>query len=124
MGHDGAGTPTALKALRGELVKPKERRYQGRTVKLMSGGALMEFASVVDAVAFAVEVQVPMAERNAKVSEEPAKTRSPTLGRLATFLSYRVFHDQYHECDHKRQHRAHQEGIEIGQRRCLLLPEI
>jgi len=70
MGQDEAGTLSALKSLRRQLIKPKELQYQGRTVKLMGDGALMEFASVVDAVAFAVEVQVAMAERNAKVPEE------------------------------------------------------
>jgi TolB-like protein/class 3 adenylate cyclase len=70
MGADEAGTLTALKTLRRELVKPKETQYGGRTVKLMGDGALMEFASVVDAVAFAVEVQVAVAERYAEVPED------------------------------------------------------
>jgi len=70
MGDDEAGTLTALKTLRRELVKPKETQYGGRTVKLMGDGALMEFASVVDAVAFAVEVQVAVAERNAEVPKD------------------------------------------------------
>ncbi len=70
MGADEAGTLTALKALRRQLVKPKEVQYRGRTVKLMGDGALMEFASVVDAVAFAVEVQAAMAARNAEVPED------------------------------------------------------
>jgi class 3 adenylate cyclase len=70
MGDDAAGTLTALKTLRTELVKPKESQYGGRTVKLMGDGALMEFASVVDAVAFAVEVQVAVAERYAEVPED------------------------------------------------------
>ncbi len=70
MGDDEAGTLTALKTLRGELVKPKEIQYRGRTVKLMGDGALMEFPSVVDAVQFAVEVQVAIAERNVEVPED------------------------------------------------------
>jgi adenylate cyclase len=69
MGEDEAGTLSALKSLRRELIKPKEHQYQGRTVKLMGDGALMEFASVVDAVSFAVEVQVAMVARNASVPE-------------------------------------------------------
>ncbi len=59
MGDDEAGTLTALKTLRRELVKPKEIQYRGRTVKLMGDGALMEF----DAVTFAGDVQRMMAER-------------------------------------------------------------
>jgi len=70
MGADEAGTLTALKALRRELVKPKEIQYRGRTMKLKGDGALMEFASAVDAVSFAVEVQIAMAERNAAVAED------------------------------------------------------
>ena len=70
MGEDEAGTLAALKALRRNLVKPKEIQYRGRTVKLMGDGALMEFSSVVDAVHFAVEVQAAMAERNAAVPED------------------------------------------------------
>ncbi len=70
MGEDEAGTLAALKSLRRELVKPKESQYHGRTVKLMGDGALMEFSSVVDAVQFAVEVQVAIAERNVDVPED------------------------------------------------------
>ncbi len=70
MGEDEAGTLAALKAHRKELIDPKAEEYHGRTVKLMGDGALMEFGSVVDAVAFAVEVQCGMAERNADVPED------------------------------------------------------
>ena len=54
MGVDEAGTLTALKAHRAELIEPKAAQYIGRTIKLMGDGSLMEFPSVVDAVAFAV----------------------------------------------------------------------
>ena len=70
MGEDEAGTLAALKSLRRGLIKPKELQYHGRTVKLMGDGALMEFTSVVDAVSFAVEVQMAMRERNAEVPED------------------------------------------------------
>jgi TolB-like protein/class 3 adenylate cyclase/Flp pilus assembly protein TadD len=70
MGEDEAGTLAALKALRRDLVKPKEIQYGGRTVKLMGDGALMEFSNVVDAVQFAVEVQVAIAERNVEIPED------------------------------------------------------
>ncbi|MDX1400754.1 MAG: adenylate/guanylate cyclase domain-containing protein, partial [Kiloniellales bacterium] len=70
MGADEAGTLAALKALRRDLIKPKEGQYRGRTVKLLGDGSLMEFASVVDAVCFAIEVQVALAERNADVPED------------------------------------------------------
>lgn len=70
MGVDEAGTLAALKAHRRELIEPKAAQYRGRTVKLMGDGALMEFASVVDAVRFAVEVQCAMRARNADVPED------------------------------------------------------
>ena len=69
MGEDEAATLTALKAHRREVFGPKAAQYNGRTVKLMGDGALMEFGSVVDAVAFAVEVQVAMRQRNSGIPE-------------------------------------------------------
>ena len=67
---DETGTFSALKAHREELIAPKSRQYGGRTVKLMGDGMLMEFASVVDAVLFAVEIQCAMREHNADVPAE------------------------------------------------------
>jgi class 3 adenylate cyclase len=70
VGQDEAGTVSALKTLRKELVEPKLAQYHGRIVKLMGDGALMEFSSVVDAVVFAVEVQTAMRDRNVAVPED------------------------------------------------------
>jgi adenylate cyclase len=70
MGVDESGTLSALQAHRKDLIEPKSMQYGGRTVKLMGDGALMEFASVVDAVLFAVEVQCAMREHNADVPAE------------------------------------------------------
>jgi adenylate cyclase len=70
MGVDESGTYSALKKYRKELIEPKSQLYGGRTVKLMGDGTLMEFASVVDAVLFAVEVQCAMREHNADVPAE------------------------------------------------------
>ncbi len=70
MGEDEAGTLTDLKSHRADLIDPKATQYNGRTIKLMGDGALMEFESVVDAVAFAVEVQCAMRDRNKDVSDE------------------------------------------------------
>ena len=64
MGEDEAGTLAALKAHRGALIDPKIAEHNGRIVKLMGDGALVEFASVVDAVQCAVEIQRAMAARN------------------------------------------------------------
>ena len=63
MAADEAGTLAALKALRRDFIEPKIAEHHGRIVKLMGDGALVEFASVVDAVRCAVELQQGMAER-------------------------------------------------------------
>ena len=70
MGEDEAGTLAGLKAHRTELIDPKAAQYGGRTIKLMGDGILMEFASVVDAVSFAVDVQFAMQTRNDGVPED------------------------------------------------------
>src|SRR6516165_11150627 len=67
MGADEEGTLERLKALRHELLDPKIAAHHGRIVKTTGDGMLVEFASVVDAVRCAVEVQQAMPERNADV---------------------------------------------------------
>src|SRR5438552_10510943 len=67
MGVDEEGTLSALKELRRELADPKISEYRGRIVKTTGDGLLAEFASVVDAVRCAVEIQREMAGRNAGV---------------------------------------------------------
>jgi adenylate cyclase len=49
------------------VTDPKIAEHHGRIVKTMGDGLLVEFASVVDALRCAVEVQAAMAERNAAV---------------------------------------------------------
>ena len=65
MDEDEEGTLARLKAIRRELADPKVKEHHGRIVKTTGDGLLLEFASVVDAVRCAVEVQREMAERNA-----------------------------------------------------------
>jgi adenylate cyclase len=67
MGVDEEGTHAALKAIRRDLGDPKVKEHRGRIVKTTGDGLLIEFASVVDAVRCAVEVQRAMAEQNADV---------------------------------------------------------
>ena len=67
MGADEEGTLAALKAIRRELSDPKVKEHHGRIVKTTGDGLLIEFASVVDAVRCAVEVQRAMAERNTEL---------------------------------------------------------
>src|SRR6266568_2362726 len=64
MGADEEGTLARLKAHRRELVDPKINEHRGRLVKTTGDGILVEFASVVDALRCAVEVQRGMVERN------------------------------------------------------------
>jgi TolB-like protein/class 3 adenylate cyclase len=67
MGQDEAGTLARLKALRRELIDPQVADHKGRTVKTTGDGLLIEFPSVVEAVACAVAVQRDMAARNAAI---------------------------------------------------------
>ena len=70
MGGDEEGTLAALKGYRRELIDPKIAEHRGRIVKTTGDGALVEFASAVDAVRCAMEIQRAMAERNADIPED------------------------------------------------------
>ena len=70
MGVDEEGTLAALKAHRRELIDPKIAEHRGRIVKTTGDGALVEFASAVDAVRCAMEIQRAMAERNTAIPED------------------------------------------------------
>jgi len=69
MGLDEVGTLARLKSCRAEVIDPHVAGHGGRMVKLMGDGALIEFASAVDAVVCAIEIQNDMAERNAGLPE-------------------------------------------------------
>jgi adenylate cyclase len=69
MGLDEAGTLSRLNALRRELIDPTIAAHSGRIVKLMGDGALVEFASAVDAVTCAIEIQRQVCERDTANSE-------------------------------------------------------
>jgi adenylate cyclase len=70
MGSDEEGTLAVLKACRRELIDPKIAEHRGRIVKTTGDGALVEFASVVDAVRCSIEIQHAMAERNVTIPED------------------------------------------------------
>jgi len=70
MGADEEGTLERLKALRYEFIDPKIAEHHGRIVKTTGDGVLVEFASVVDAVRCAVEMQQAMPERNADIAAD------------------------------------------------------
>src|ERR1700759_460120 len=69
MGADEEGTLARLKACRKALVDPKISEYRGRIVKTTGDGMLVGFASAVDAVRCAVEIQGGMTKGNLDVPE-------------------------------------------------------
>jgi TolB-like protein/class 3 adenylate cyclase len=71
MGRDESGTLARLRKNRSEHLDPVVTKYGGRLVKLTGDGALIEFASAVDALSAAIEFQQAMAEAN---GDAPADT--------------------------------------------------
>ena len=74
MGKDETGTLARLRALRRELTDPKFAEHKGRIVKTTGDGLLVEFPSVVEAVASAVAIQRGMSERNAEIPTDSASS--------------------------------------------------
>src|SRR5213080_3783735 len=70
MGANETGTLAALKTLQTDFIDPKIAEHRGRIVKLTGDGMLVEFPSVVNAVACAADVQRGMGGRNAGVPQE------------------------------------------------------
>jgi adenylate cyclase len=70
MGANESGTLAALDTLRSDFVNPKIAEHQGRIVKLTGDGMLVEFPSVVNAVACATELQRGIRNRNAGVPKD------------------------------------------------------
>ncbi len=68
IGQDETGTLAAMKKLRTKLIDPRISEHEGRVFKTTGDGLLVEFPSVVNAVACAVEIQRGMAVRNADLS--------------------------------------------------------
>jgi len=69
VGLDEEGTLARLKALRQTLIDPTITEHRGRIVKTMGDGLLVQFASAVDAVRCAGDIQRKVAERNAGTDE-------------------------------------------------------
>src|ERR1700758_1066559 len=70
MGANETGTLAALKALQADFIGHKIAQHQGRIVKLTGDGMLVEFPSVVNAVACAAELQRGIRKRNAGASQD------------------------------------------------------
>ena len=69
---DEAATLAALKSLHSDFIDPLIVEHRGRIVKLMGDGLIAEFASVVDAVSFAVCIQKRLETSQAEL---PAASR-------------------------------------------------
>jgi len=67
---DESGTHARLKAHRIELIDPTIAKYSGHIIKTIGDGMLVEFASVVDALTCALEIQTRMGRRNSDLSAE------------------------------------------------------
>ena len=70
MERDEAGTLAALKARRRDVLDPLVARHHGRIFKVTGDGVLVEFASAVDAVQCAVDLQHGMAAANKDQPED------------------------------------------------------
>jgi adenylate cyclase len=70
MGSDEAGTLAAFKSVQSDFIERKIAAQKGRVVKLTGDGMLVEFSSVVNALACAAEVQRGMQERNVNVAQD------------------------------------------------------
>src|SRR6478735_6774412 len=67
---DEEETHRRLSALQREVIRTQIGQHHGKIIKNTGDGALVEFASVVDAVHCAVEIQRRMSERNANVPDD------------------------------------------------------
>jgi TolB-like protein len=66
---DEVGTLTTLKARRTEILQPLVAKHNGRIVKFMGDGVLVEFASAVSGVRCAVDLQAAMSLANQALAE-------------------------------------------------------
>src|SRR4029453_10687015 len=69
MSQDEEGTLRGLMAHLGELIEPRIAAHRGRIVKRTGDGLLVDFASTVEAVRCAIEIQSGMVERNRATPE-------------------------------------------------------
>jgi len=70
MEADEAGTLAALKQRRKAILEPTVRAHGGRVVKLMGDGVLIEFASAVNAVMGAIELQEKFSGENSALARD------------------------------------------------------
>ena len=70
MEADEAGTLAVLKARRKEVLEPLVARHEGRVFKITGDGVLVEFASAVNAVQCAIDLQQSFNSANGDLPEE------------------------------------------------------
>src|SRR6478736_745850 len=70
IGADEEGTLNRLRSIRADVIDPRITECRGRIVKTTGDGLLVEFASVVDALRCATEIQTAMAKGNAPLPAE------------------------------------------------------
>jgi len=70
MGEDETGTLAALKQLRADCIDPTIAEHHGRIVKLMGDGALVEFASAIDAVECAINIQREISRQTSDLADD------------------------------------------------------
>ena len=70
MEQDEAGTLAALKERRRAVLNPLVTQHQGRVVKVLGDGVIVEFASAVNALECAVELQQEMAQANQGIADD------------------------------------------------------
>ncbi|WP_247541539.1 adenylate/guanylate cyclase domain-containing protein, partial [Bradyrhizobium sp. 168] len=70
VGIDEEGTLDRLRTIRKDLIDPMIAAHRGRIVKTTGDGLLAEFASVVDAVRSAIDMQQVMAESNSGLVQD------------------------------------------------------
>lgn len=81
MMHDNPeATLAAINRQRTKLIDPKLVEHRGRLVKTMGDGLLIEFSSIIDAVNWAVETQVELAQTNIDPDADPAQRINLRIG--------------------------------------------
>ena len=70
VGVDEQGTLATFRRHCSDIFNPRAAQYHGRIIKLTGDGELIEFASIVDSVCFAVEVQIALRQENSGLPED------------------------------------------------------
>ena len=85
MGADEAGTLAALKKFRETIFDPAVAAHNGRIVKLIGDGTIVEFGSVVDAVNCALSVQRPAPRRQMQLCvSRPSWSVSASISAISS----------------------------------------